>query len=267
MYLDNCKRELLNNGVEAEIISVNKNGIPREGLRLGGMESGIHPIIYPKKEDRLEDVVSQAKIALENIPDDASWKVLSDWAYVKDHLYLSVQKHSTDQVYKRDCLNLEVIMRVSLDFSGTSASTKVGPSLAKTLHVSEQMLWDSAIFNCAGAYSVKSMSEMLGVQMDAKDQLYVVTSQHMTDGAAALMYPHIFRNFCREHLGEDDCFILPSSVEEVLIVPGSTAPDPKELANMVRDINREIVSEEIQLPAVVYRYRLETDCIEIIAEA
>ena len=267
MYLDNCKRELLNYGVEAEIISVNKNGIPHEGLRLGGMEAGIHPIIYPKVGDSLEDVVNQAKIALEHIPDEVNWRVLSDWDYVKEHLYLSVQKHSTDQVFKRDCLNLELIMRVSLDFSGSSASTKVGSSLAKMLGVSEQELWDTAMKNCSKAYEVRAMSDILGIPTDADSSLYVVTTQDAKDGASALAFPHVFRDFCEEH-SEQSVYILPSSTEEVLIVPGSsTLSDPQDLAYMVRDINGSIVDPTIQLPAVAYQYRLDTDRIEIVAEA
>ena len=267
MYLENCKRELLNNGLEAEIISVNKNGIPREGLRIGGMEAGIHPIIYPKVEDSLEDVVNQAKIALENIPDEANWRVLSDWEYVRRNVRVSVQKHGTDQVFKRDCINLEMIMRVVLDIEGMSASTKVGPPLAKMLGVSERDLWDTAMDNCSSSYQIRSLSEIVGMSTDAECPLYVVTSPDTNDGAGALAFPHVFRDFCMEH-SEQNCYILPSSTEEVLVIPGSSAlTKPQDLADMVKTINNEIVDPTIQLPAVAYQYQLDTDRIEIVAEA
>ena len=267
MYIDNCKRELKNNGIDAELITINKNGVLKEGLRLGGLDTGICPIIYPTKGDSLDDVVAQAKSAVAHIPDETSWKVLSDWDYVKRNMRVTVQKHSADDVYKKNCLNLEMIMRVFLDFEGTSASTKVGPSLAKMLGVSETDLWRTALDNCSSSYQIRSLSEAIGMSTDAECPLYVVTSPNTNDGAGALAFPHVFRDFCKEH-AEQSCYILPSSTEEVLVIPGSSAlTDPQDLANMVSTINREIVDPTIQLPAVAYEYRLDTDRIEIVAEA
>lgn len=267
MYLDNCIKELELNGVVAERVTINKNGAPFEGLRLGGNDVGIHAVIYPTRENNLEDIVSLAKTAMANIPDETSWKVLSDWGYVRKNMRVAVQKHSTDDVYKKDYLNLELIMRVHLDFEGTSASTKVGASLAKMLGVSETDLWKTAMDNCSSSYQIRSLSEVVGMSSDANCPLYVVTSPNTNDGAGALAFPHVFRSFCMEH-AEQFCYILPSSTEEVLIVPGSSAlSDPQDLANMVRDINGSIVYPTIQLPAVAYQYRLDTDKIEIVAEA
>ena len=267
MYLDNCIKELELNGVVAERVTVNKNGAPFEGLRLGGNDAGIHPVIYPTRENSLDDIVSLAKTAMASIPDEASWKVLSDWEYVRKNMRVAVQKHSTDDVYKKDYLNLELIMRVHLDFEGTSASTKVGSSLAKMLGVSETDLWKTALDNCSSSYQIRSLSEAIGISTDAECPLYVVTSPNTNDGAGALAFPHVFRDFCKEH-AEQSCYILPSSTEEVLVIPGSSAlTDPQDLANMVSTINREIVDPTIQLPAVVYEYRLDTDRIEIVAEA
>ena len=66
---------------------------------------------------------------------------------------------------------------------------------------------------------------------------------------------------------EDGCYILPSSVEELMVIPLSLAPsDVQELADMVKSINESVVEDRIQLPAVAYRYSPEKG-IEIVAEA
>ncbi len=265
-YLENLQKGLLDNGYKADVISVCKNGIDVEGIRLGGA-TGICPVIYPSKEDSLQDVVSMAKSAMDHIPDNSLLDMLSDWTYVKQNVRLAVQRRSCDPIFKKDCHNLEMVMRVYMDIEGASASAKVGPSFAKSLGVTEYDLWNAAISNCEGHLCIRSLSDMLGLPEDTNNQLFVAVSDDMkVGGAIALAFPDLFREFCRNK-NEDGCYILPSSVEELMVIPLSLAPsDVQELADMVKSINESVVEDRIQLPAVAYRYSPEKG-IEIVAEA
>ena len=55
-----------------------------------------------------------------------------------------------------------------------------------------------------------------------------------------------------------DYFVLPSSVHEVLIMPKSEDMDPKELRNMVQNVNVTQVAEGEILSDQVYEYDAKT---------
>ena len=54
-------------------------------------------------------------------------------------------------------------------------------------------------------------------------------------------------------LGED-LYILPSSIHEFIAVPKSLGGDPKEMAEMVRSINADVVKESERLSNQVFYY-------------
>ena len=62
-----------------------------------------------------------------------------------------------------------------------------------------------------------------------------------------------------------DYFVLPSSVHEVLIMPKSEDMDPKELRNMVQDVNATQVAEGEILSDQVYGYDAKTHKLSICA--
>ena len=78
---------------------------------------------------------------------------------------------------------------------------------------------------------------------------YILTNQKEVDGAIYLMSPEVVGAIA-EAL-EDDLYILPCSVNEVLLVRAS------ELKEMVRDVNETVVSEKDILSYSVYYYDKE----------
>lgn len=94
------------------------------------------------------------------------------------------------------------------------------------------------------------------------EQMYVITNHLRTNGAAAILYPGFLKSFA-ERLGQD-LFILPSSVHETIIVPDDHRADSDQLLAMVREINKEQVSEEEFLSDNIYHYCQGTDSITLI---
>lgn len=75
--------------------------------------------------------------------------------------------------------------------------------------------------------------------------------------------------YCEEH-GEAEAYILPSSVDEILVLPGSNVGriiTLDELARMVQTINEGQVAPIMRLPAEVFVYDLVSDSIGIAAVA
>ena len=112
------------------------------------------------------------------------------------------------------------------------------------------------------------MAEMMGMPEEAAEamadgpQMYVLTNRRKTNGANILLY--------REQLAEvaekldDDIYILPSSIHELLAVPVSQT-EADQLRMMVREVNDTQVSPEEILSYEVYRYNRETCEIEVTA--
>lgn len=128
--------------------------------------------------------------------------------------------------------------------------------------------WKAALNNMKSAISVRSMAAVLGMPEELfPAPFHIVTTENGVDGASALLYPEIFNTFCQQHeIGE--CIILPSSTQEVLVIP-----DKKDgicyddFARMVNEVNNTEVDPMIRLYPVVYRYDIVSNMIKIVAEA
>lgn len=80
------------------------------------------------------------------------------------------------------------------------------------------------------------------------------------NGSIGILCPDLLKNFADEI--QDDLYIIPSSIHEVLLVPaGETAGNGRELSEMVQEVNRTQVEREETLSDHVYFYSRETDRI------
>ncbi len=60
-----------------------------------------------------------------------------------------------------------------------------------------------------------------------------------------------------------DVYVIPSSVDETLIVPKSAVDDVHKLVEMVTQVNGQVVKPEDQLSNNVYEYDSETHSLKI----
>ena len=84
--------------------------------------------------------------------------------------------------------------------------------------------------------------------------VYVLSNERAFEGAAYIVYTDILDQL-KTRLN-DDLYIIPSSINELLIVPKSFA-EPEVVRNMVKEVNVMAVSEEEQLSNNVYLYDCE----------
>ena len=64
---------------------------------------------------------------------------------------------------------------------------------------------------------------------------------------------------------ECDFIVLPSSLHESIIIPADVSAAYQELAEMVTDINRNVVSIEERLSDHVYLYERKEGVLRIVA--
>ena len=191
--------------------------------------------------------------------------------FVLDHVeYQLVNKErNIDRVNSaphKDLLDLAALYRVVVEANeDETASYVLGNDLFERIGVSIEELDEAAARNTESVgFVVKTMAqvmaEMMGFSEEMEDcmgegpQMYVLTNERKQNGASILM--------CGRQLAaladklDDDFYILPSSIHEVLAVPASQM-NYEELKQVVKDVNDTQVSDEEILGYEVYRYDRE----------
>ena len=265
--LDNIKNELAKRGINAEAVEVVKNGITCVGFQIM-TDSNVRPVVYYSQNETLNSFMDKIYTAMRQLP-DLDLAVLEDRNFVLSNLYVTVQRKCNQaNVLTRDYLNLEVVMRlhITLDDQDESGSIKVSSALLEMAEISIEDAWKAALCNMKSTISIRSMAVVLGMPEELfPAPFHVVTTENGMDGAAALLYPEVFKSFCQAN-EVDACIILPSSTQEVLVVPDEEGTCYDDFAMVVNEVNNTEVDPMIQLDPVVYRYDIASNEIKIVAE-
>ena len=171
-----------------------------------------------------------------------------------------------EQSISKEFLDLSAVVRVVLKMDKEGmASMALSKGDAEILGMTEEEIYAAALANTLRLFPPKLMNlgryvEMsIGVKLPlGEDEVttYILTNQKEVDGAFYFMSPEVVGAIA-EAL-EDDLYILPSSVNEVLLVRASELEDGvDELKEMVRDVNETVVAEKDILSYNVYHYDKE----------
>ncbi len=101
-------------------------------------------------------------------------------------------------------------------------------------------------------------------RLDEKEQaltnpMFVMTNQEGYQGAVCMLETDRIKQFADNM--EDDIFILPSSVHEVILLPKQFSPDADELKKLIRNINVTELDPQDRLSDNLYEYRRDADKI------
>ena len=92
--------------------------------------------------------------------------------------------------------------------------------------------------------------------------MYVMTNTKRMYGAATMCYEDALKELAEKV--QSDLIILPSSIQEIIIVPTNEESDLASFKAMVYEVNRTVVEEEDILSDSVYLYSRKTDSISIV---
>ena len=137
------------------------------------------------------------------------------------------------------------------------------PTFRSIKEVIKEMMKEDFMSEMMGNTENKEMreflEEMFSEQFDEMEEpdvpMYVLSNDHLSNGAAVIFYPEM-KEYIAEQL-QGDFFVLPSSVHETLIVPDNGNMDYQELKSMVNEVNRTEVSELDVLAGEVYFFDRE----------
>lgn len=171
-----------------------------------------------------------------------------------------------EQSISKEFLDLSAVVRVVLKMDKEGmASMALSKGNAEILGMTEEEIYAAALANTLRLFPPKLMNLGRYVEMSIGAELplgedevttYILTNQKEVDGAIYFMSPEVVGAIA-EAL-EDDLYILPSSVNEVLLVRASELEDGVDkLKEMVRDANETVVAEKDILSYNVYHYDKE----------
>lgn len=171
-----------------------------------------------------------------------------------------------EKCISKEFLDLSAVVRVVLkmDKEGMS-SMALSKKDTENLGMTEEEIYAAALANTLRLFPPKLMNLGRYVEMSIGAELplgedevttYILTNQKEVDGAIYFMSPEVVGAIA-EAL-EDDLYILPCSVNEVLLIRASELEDGvDELKEMVRDANETVVAEKDILSYNVYHYDKE----------
>ena len=171
-----------------------------------------------------------------------------------------------EQSISKEFLDLSAVVRVVLKMDKEGmASMALSKGDAEILGMTEEEIYAAALANTLRLFPPKLMNLGRYVEMSIGAKLlfvedevttYILTNQKEVDGAFYLMSQELVGAIAE--MLEDDLYILPSSVNEVLLVRASEVKDGVDgLKAMVRDVNETIVAEKEILSYSVYHYDKE----------
>ena len=156
----------------------------------------------------------------------------------------------------REYLDLSIIYRYAVNLSDNDIATAmINHILMDEFKLTEEELYEAAFKNTRKLLKPKVTSPGLS-------GFYMITNDLNIFGANGILYKDIVAKEAKK-LGTD-VYLIPSSIHEFLIQPVSNTLKPKDLKEVIKDANENVIDPEDYLSDSLYIYRLETDTVEVI---
>lgn len=222
-------------------------------------KDGITPVIdldrfYEMLGSMTFDAVFEAMVKILSMRPEFDASMVKDWEWAKSRLFISAEsldKKRSDIGQTHGDIFLEVRVLFSLDDGMSSAV--VDSKLASIWKQEPDEIFDIALKNSAEILPLKvtGLGEAVGLPEDTVPAV-IVSTEYQCHGAAAIFYEGAFDDIT-EVVGED--FIaIPSSKNEFICLPFQDEDDIDKAHMMLRQVNRDCVSEEDWLSDNVYCY-------------
>ncbi len=270
------------------------NGIVLDGLIIRKADKNFAPTIYLNSyfmhftqgmslQEILEDIITAYKENMDIAPGDM--KGLLDFNNLKNKIvYKLIQKEKNQELLKDvpsfEFLDLAMVFYLILDENKEGQMTAL-------IHNSHMQMWGvtkEEIYQLAKENTpvllppeiktmkvimrdmLKELSDEMCLDEGLEDfldidserpSMYVLTNKRQINGAGCILYDNCLKEFAVSQ--GSDIIILPSSINEVILVPDKGNLDYGELQNIVEQINESEVSEEDVLSDRIYKYSCH-DC-------
>ncbi|MCR5802710.1 MAG: DUF5688 family protein [Clostridia bacterium] len=271
---------------ELKLTTVNKSSGSYEGLTVSTDKTGICPVLnlsaaYQQYEDGtpIDTIIDGLLGILASVRKPSIDKsMLLDFEAVKGRIFprlINTSAHSdyleTHPHKEIEDLSITYAVRVEETADGI-AEAVIDYNLQEHWNVCTEDIHEAAMANISRISPVfGNIEDMLfnqqgGAVEDAKDidevcvPLYILTTPTKCKGATMVLNAKVMESII-DRFGE--IYIIPSSVDEVLILPKTFGRDVSDLVKMVKEVNASEVRPEDRLSDNVYEYDIKTGRIAI----
>ena len=266
------------------IDSMNKfNGVQRDGLMIREEGKRAAPIFYLDDAYKMyESGVSEEEImqSFADRYDDSSFPVkgfdadaMEDWNNVKDNVFFrlcnaDMNWDMLNEIPHKDMGDFAAIYYVTVP-GNDEMRAKVSNRLFEKYDVSLDELHETAVANMERDKGVmlRGMEDVMRDLMgdipipQEKTGFYVLGDWKY--GAASVMLPSI-QDELAEKFG--DCYMIPSSVHEWLVLPVTDNVDANHLQELIMDVNERVLDPGEVLSDSLYHYDGSTGELEKVEE-
>lgn len=270
-------------GGHLQKVDVPKNNSVKKGITIKFDNVNIAPTVYPdiyypdwKSGHSMSDIVTGVRTELmRTAPTMGQFTVNSlSRENAPNHLYAAVVNYENNKDWLKKIPHERIAdlavfakWRFDPDNSYEVMAGKVTEPLLARLQLTKEEALKIAKTNTGRDASLEPISHAImalaredgtpeeiiqAILKEADDPFYVLSNKTGIDGAALIADSHVLKQV-HETL-EENFYILPSSIHEVLIVPESKALTAEELKKLVFSVNREEVPVEDRLSDEVYKF-------------
>lgn len=215
-----------------------------------------------------EEIMDKLSGTLEEMylfsPPEVQVSDFTDYESIKNNLYIQLVGKEANKdmlltIPHRDMGDMAIVYRFHVQENEAGMqSVLITDNLMEKYDVSEEQLYQDALASDrTSRYEIKTMaevlSEMMGIPMPEDEfPMYVASNENRVFGAGVIANPD-FLEKAHQKL-EDNFYILPSSIHEVILIPEQIALPLNQLEDMVQEINTKEVAPADRLSDRVYHY-------------
>ena len=281
------ERKLAGESVTVELRKTIKTGdLEHDGLVLQREGGNPSPVLYM---DQLYELYNNNNITPEEIAERITEAYhnslncpvptameMEIWENVRDKVTFSVMNTRLNSKYLEDAvfdeyLDLALVYFVSIiDENNELYRSKVQESFLKEWGIDKSQLKELAMQNTKRIFGIRLQDihevilEAAGIRdSDAagsifendNSQMYLLTNKSGLYGASNMFMEDVME--CMAEHFENDLYIIPSSVHEVMIIPAAGMYTKDDINKMIRDVNMRVLKPEDILSDHVYVYSRE----------
>lgn len=215
-----------------------------------GTDAAIEELALNAFETMLEGV-NQTEIT-EELPDKEKFM---------ENIFFQVINTEKNKTYllevpHREYLDLSIIYRYAGNISDNGMATAtINYILMDEFKLTEEELYEAAYKNTRRILEPKVVSPGF-------PGFFMITNDQNIFGANGILYKDIIAKEAKKL--NTDVYLIPSSIHEFLIQPVSNTLKPKDLKEIIKNANENVIGPEDYLSDSLYIYKLETDTIEVI---
>lgn len=261
------QEELEADGVELQLHkSVKNNGVEFGGLLFSKKGINLAPAIYLdafyeeyRQYTDIKEILVRIKLMYDSVAGEENFVInLDSFRNLSNVIcYKLVNMEKNKEFLKgvphRKFYDLAVIYYIHMEYQGESLSYTITKENLDHWNVTEEDVFQCADRNTSRMFPIKMIS--LGSIMK------ILTNVKKAWGAVSILYSNVYEKLAEI---DDNCYLVPSSIHEWIVIPKSLGLCAQELKNLVQEMNTEEIAAEEILGDSVYFYDKELNSIYML---